>query len=359
MWKKTAIVRLTLVLVCKLRRSLADELIYEESRMGIADNALKHALEKRGKETGDDEGCGRLVRLLDLPRHYSYDFDILKYVPQLEVLVVDPPFMDPDTSASNSGQDAMSLPEMRYLKRIDWRPSLTMMVMQTNLDYLYVLLRHAPALLYLSLVCGNGEISPHMSYPITLQSLNTLQLQIESGGIICRWWMTSVICTWSLPVLTHVIVDVSIPDTTEDLRNLWKAFGTTLRIVELGQTFRVHQINDAVSDILSNCPNLQELCLCLYYFLQQPNIVGASSSLTTIRLHALSPLYEYVPLDAIWRSLERCFLQLSRLYLPSMQSVILHGEWGDIVNNDRFCPIRKVLEDRLWILRWESGEDLA
>ena|ERR1700691_4086321 len=118
MWKETAIVRLTLVLVCKLWRSLANELIYEEIRTRIAYyNALKYALEKRGKETGDDEGCGRLVRLLDLPRHYSYDFDILKYVPQLEVLVVDPPFMDPDTSASNSGQDAMSLPEMRYLKR--------------------------------------------------------------------------------------------------------------------------------------------------------------------------------------------------------------------------------------------------
>lgn len=357
----TASVRLTLVLVCKLWRSLANELIYEEIRTSFPGEALKDALEKRGKETEADEGYGRLVRLVELPREYRYAFEILKHLPRLETIVIagSPADSHRESTVFTPGPlpDPTPYHEMPYLKRIDWRSDR---ISGPRLDFLDDLLRRSPALRYLSLIGEDHFTSPRMSFPVVLPTLETLHLV----NFQSRFRIRSMITKWSLPSLVHLIVDLFHLNAQEGVLSLLESFGATLHTVELGTRLPAFKEVDHVSNILANCPNICELCLSIDFFALHPNASGASSSLNTVRFYPSSyPLVDFAHLDtdSIEVVVEKAFRQLFCLYLPALQRIVLHGEWrlwAIDINSERLRSCRQTIRDRHLALCLESGGHL-
>lgn len=350
----TAEVRLTLVLVCKLWRSLANELIYEEIRSLVPGEALKEALEKRGKETDTDAGYGPLVRLVELPRHYDYTYEILRHLTRLETLLITFPtstgsgMLPPRTYAPRPLPDPKPYHEMSHLKRIDWRcDNLTG---PPRVDYLEDLLRRAPNLRYLSIIGEDHFNSQRMPFQITLPHLETLII----SDLKTSYRLTAVISKWNLPSLSNIVVDRLPLQGQRGLSTIWDSFGETLRVVELGTRFKIFSTVDHVANILSKCPNLTELCIDIVYLCQAPvDVGGSSSSLTTIRLYRGAMYLQET--SEIGKSLEKAFRDF---YLPSLHKIVLHGDWTFVVSDDVFSGFRQLLRDRRWGLYLESGSHL-
>lgn len=328
-----------LILVCKLWHSLAKEIVYEEIRVKKTNRALLEALERQAKPDG--LGYGKFTRLVELPREYQYTFDVTKHLPQLEKLIISSPSPFSPLSPSGPLPEALPFHEMSSLKQIDWTCDRNS---GPRLDYLEDLLQCSPNLQHLSLIGEEHFTSPRMTYPINLPSLKFLYV----SGFQNRWRLSTVISKWTLPSLTHITLDSCGLNAQEGLWIIWQTFGPTLRIVELGKKFPIYRSLDHVSNILSLCTSLNELCLSIEFFFLRSSEGGTSSSINTIRLNSRHS-------TAVWELLEVGFKRISLLQLSSLDRIILQGaEWLSTMNNTRFAPCRQIVFNRRWALELES-----
>lgn len=348
--------RLALVLVCKQWRSLANELLYEEIRTLTPKDNLKDALGREGKGTELEqdvkEGYGKLVRFLELPRDYDYTFGVLKHCPRLQTLLVTSPSFKQFASAPaylpSLIPTQVPYQVMSSLQRIDWRSDS--IKTPARFDYLEDLIRRAPNLRYLSIIGEDHYTAPRMSFPITLPKLETLYI----SELKSNYRLENVIAKWSLPSLRHLVLDRLSPLAQKGLRAIWHAFGASVSTVELGTRFFFFEPTvDHISDILSTCTSLTELCLDTIHLIP-PIIISnaASSSLTTIRVyHDTEPINDRVD---IWEGLEDI---LQNLEIPSLRRIVLHGDWT-LLSTDRLLRCGDLLQGCRCSIYLENGKKL-
>ena len=189
-------------------------------------------------------------------------------------------------------------------------------------------------------VAGEDSNSPRMRFKVALPHLETLvTLRSKTSH-----WLTGVVSKWDLPSLSNIVVGRLALEAQSGLSTIWDSFGDTLRIVELGISPKGCSAIDNITDVLSKCPNLTELCMGILYLLSQSINVGhLSSSLTTIRLSR----GQYHETREKGKSSKNTFRVLDPPY--SLQKIVLHGNWTFITNDDRFSKFQRLLRDGLGV----------
>jgi len=178
--------------------------------------------------------------------------------------------------------------------------------------------------------------------PRLLPSLTTLRLRWMNGLFIRQ------ICQWSLPALAHVVVDNSHSNSV--LEVIWETFGSQLRIVELGKHVRFF-VEDHLTSLLRDCPSLQELNYHIR-FTAPPRTVIVHSSIHSVRLHGHA---NHLASDGDWEHLSRHFAWLSGPSLPSLERIILYGDWHSTLTDDQFTRIHNGLDARKCVLERPDG----
>lgn len=336
----------TLVQVCRQWRALATGILYEDVRLRTGLKALKDTLESSAL---DGQDYGKRVRRVELPYtstvtdRYTHTpmpcVEVLKLCPELEVLVRPGPRSFPRHYQPSFEFDADNLPPLS-LKRLDWWHH-NEAARTGGLNNLDSVLRSAPQIQYLS-VGGDlwlGLLSPE---PLYLPALDTLRLRQMNKLLLFQ------ICRWSLPSLTHVIADTPVKHRA--LENLWDAFGLQIRTVELGQNLSYFVTNN-ISSILARCPNLEELNYYIY-FARPPTLEETHESLTCIRLHARG---SFLPPEAAWFHSGEHFAVFCGERLPSLKRIILYGDWGSSIADDRFFGYRDELLRRKCVIELSDG----
>lgn len=190
-----------------------------------------------------------------------------------------------------------------------------------NLSYLFV-----GGVISFSRICTQKEIP-------SLPHLQTLRISTINGLLLHQ-----IVSRWSLPSLTHIILD----SLDLDLGLIWDAFGNQLKSVEFGKHLRFFTC-DRLSPCLNGCPGLEELNFYLY-FTSPAGTIQPHNSLTTIRIHSAfnGLLFNDA---AVWDLIHRHFEFLCGSNLPALRHIILYGDWQFILDHPRFTSIRDKLRD--------------
>ncbi|KAF7794884.1 hypothetical protein EIP86_006027 [Pleurotus ostreatoroseus] len=223
-------------------------------------------------------------------------------------------------------------PALTSLRRLDWWHHNDA-ARSGGLNSLTDVLKSAPNIVYLSLG-GDLHISPLQHLSISLPSLVTLHIRPMNASL----WAS--LGGWRLPSLRHVIIDTYngfIP------QNFWSAFGHQVKTVELGQSIKFCLI-DMAQYVLGVCPNLEELNYRIQ-FAATPNLPVRHPTLTTVRLHAASNGFFADEGNGFWQHIESHFIALSSTCLPALKHVVLHGDWGFLLHNNRSHSLMKRLLD--------------
>ncbi|KAH9952093.1 hypothetical protein B0H21DRAFT_13540 [Amylocystis lapponica] len=330
-------VKFVLVLVCKQWRRLVTEFLYEDVCLRHPE-AFQAALERGA---GDDpEGYGRWVRRVYLPysssatatSHPLAALRILEQCPQLEILVriglprVEEPLLRFEFPAT--------CPSLASLRRLDWwhhnEASGT-----GGINSLFDVLNAAPNIQYLTLG-GDVWLGFLQTSPVSLPSLTTLRL-LRMSVLFVR-----EISRWSLPQLTHVIIDTV---TTFDMLHMfWHTFGARIQTLELGISLRYY-ISDALSFVLAGCPNLKELNYHVH-LTKACRLPDGHPILATIGLHSHSNAFSPVGGTSYWEHLEAHLALFSEPVFPALKRVVLYGDWSAALEDSRYPFLIQPLRDR-------------
>lgn len=162
--------------------------------------------------------------------------------------------------------------------------------------------------------------------PVYLPKLRTLRIQELNAYTL--WHITK---SWSLPALDCVILDAPLIEEGTD--NLWAAFGPQLKTVEFGNHLHFF-IRDNISPCLEACPNLIQINYNIFAT-TPPTMTRPHSSLSTIGICCPANIYLNDEGPA-WDHLARHFEFLAGTALPSLQRVVLYGDWERITSHPRF-----------------------
>jgi hypothetical protein len=254
---------------------------------------------------------------------------ILKLCPNLHTLLR-PPYSLLDGIRFDYEAEGIALPR---LERLHWWHH-NEAEGSGGINSLGVVLCGAPNLRYLFIggVVGNNRI--HMeSEQMVVSKLEVLRLYIISGLLLRQ-----IIFRWSLPSLTHLILDS--PPVKDGLNAIWETFGQQLEVVEFGRHVRF-LMSDDLSPCLEGCPNLKELNFH-FFFTTPAHSLQSHANLTAIGLHSHT---NALLSDGgnLWNFIERHFEILSRPGLSVLQKIVLYGSWRSILNHPRFGAIQKKL----------------
>ncbi|KAF8076946.1 hypothetical protein FPV67DRAFT_1473254 [Lyophyllum atratum] len=343
---------LALVLVCRAWRRLALEFVYGSIRMNHGMRYLLQSLQSSAKR-GSLEAHGRWVRRLELsvieqedPLNPVTPLDIIRLCPNVEVLVK---YDDDLLPHSLSGANLSSI------KRLDWwlarrRDGTHQFDIEEDdrshgVDFLREVLKRAPNLQYLSLATRRHHadffyesVTTFNGY--TLPSLKTLRMEFLPSIPFRAAFETS-----TLPSLRNVIIDSSMiqPECSPILEN------PAIDVVELIDDpgfFEDHTL----PAIFSVCKNLRELNYCMEY--TPPSLPPSSyPSLKCIRLNVKrNPMLHFaswnndVVANAVWQHVEGHFAMFRPSNFPSLERVVLHGNWTQTLADSRFIPISHALQ---------------
>jgi F-box-like len=257
--------RYTLTLVCKQWGLLADDILYEDIRVGRGLAALYAALDQPTDTDTADHLRAPRHRVLRLVLPYLYTATptchwqsppallLLALLTHLEVLVR-PPI--PPTH-SPIFEFPTTVPPLPTLRRLEWAFDPSGAATRTGgINTLADVLCAAPALEVLVLV---GSMPFTALYQRRLPPLKRLtMLRLQEGAGTCPL-VTRQMTYWALPALENVVVEG--PARAEVLEVLWETFGGQVRVLELelelGNLVPVYE----VQRIIGGCPALQVLNL--------------------------------------------------------------------------------------------------
>lgn len=257
--------------------------------------------------------------------------EVLKLCPYIHTLLR-PPYPQEDGLHFNYETLGVSLPALR---RLEWWFNVAA-ERSGGINSLGAVLHGAPNIFYLFVdgVIGFGRL--------WVQKQTLPRLQILRLGTINGLFLNQITSCWSMPSLTHLVLDFPLPDSSWGL--ICDAFGHQLKVIELGKHVRF-LANDSLSFCLNGCPGIKELNFYLCFtFPAYPNTIQLHNNLTTVRLH--SAVNGLLPGETtIWHIIDHHFELLSGSNLPALRRIILYGDWESILHHPRFIPIRDKLQD--------------
>lgn len=328
-------VKKSIVLVCRYWRALGAEFLYEHMEVRTLSKLLG----------GGEDGChsvGRFVRRLVLPSQPLAEVgariqltDILKRCRRIEILVQPAWSGGPeDNIAFWRDNPAVTLTSslatlLTHVKRIDWCTTGNENVSDTHCRRLAGVLRAVPNLRYLSLRYNVDPFPGPCSIP--LPSLKTLRLHGEIG-----------IFGLSMPNLEHIIVN-NIGVTSDFCA--FSRIGSSLRVIQLEGYGDGYQF-----DILRLAPSLREFCCSV----RRETIVVLGClhrSIDTVRLFCVRN--PDAPAIAGFR--KKSVILYDKTALPSLERVILHGDWSVFAKHPDFRLFRMRVLDRGCILKYADG----
>lgn len=329
-------VKAVVVRVCRQWRMLAEDMLYEDLRIRHGEQTLANVLESYEK-------LGRWVRRVELPYRNTITttvqplrpLAILKCCPELEVLVRPDPVRSDDLRFEFPAE---ALP-LTSLKRLEWW-NVDEAARSGGINSLDDVLNNSPNLQYLSI--GGQHWITQFRPAHHLPSVTTLCLRWMNDRFIRQ------ICRWSLPSLAHIIIDSSQGNSV--LGMLWETFGSQVQVMELGTHMRFY-LEDHLTSMLENCPNLQQLNYHIH-FTVPPALSVVHSSLRSICLHGQ---VNEMASDRGWVHLRLHFAFFSGPSLPLLKRIVLYGEWHAILTDDRFARMHRELHARNCDLQLSDG----
>ena len=200
-------------------------------------------------------------------------------------------------------------------------------------------LSRTPKLEYLSLA-GNMSLGLlRQQRHVELPALKVLRLR-NVNPIFVRQ-----VCVWSLPSLSHVIVDALPP--YQALDNIWETFGQGIQCVQLGSHMRF-LTEDHLATVVASCPRLCELNYYIF-FTAPPHFTMPHPSLHSVGLHAHPNLsiHSHDTDPEEWRCIEEHFGAYDPDLFPSMTEFVLYGDdWRDILHDARFEALEEKIRER-------------
>lgn len=332
-------IKKSIVLVCRHWRALGAEFLYEHMEVQTLSKLL-------GKEDDGFHDIGRFVRRLVLPSRPLADVgggiqlaDILKRCRRVEILVQpawsggseDNITFWTDSSGVTLTSSLATL--VTHVKRIDWCTIGNESLHDNHCRRLAGVLRVVPNLRYLSLRYNVDPFPGACSIP--LPSLKTLRLHGEIG-----------IFGLSMPNLEHIIVN-NIGVTSDFCA--FSRIGSSLRVIQLEGYGDGYQF-----DILRLAPSLREFCCSV----RRETIVVLGClhrSIDTVRLFCVRNLD--APAIAGFR--KKSVILYDKTALPSLERVILHGDWSIFAKHPDFRLFRMRVLDRGCILEYADGRLVA
>ncbi|KAF8963911.1 hypothetical protein BDZ97DRAFT_1919442 [Flammula alnicola] len=343
-WDPNLQVRVALSRVCRTWQCWVAQSLYQDIKIRHGAHALRRVLAGH-RPSGI---CyGEMVRRVVLPYQSTVtgpsrslqSLEILRLCPSLHTLLR-PQHSILDGLRFDYEAEGITLPSLR---RLEWWHH-NEAERSGGINSLGDVLRSAPGLRYLFIggVVGANRICTE---PIDLPELKTLRLHIRSGllfhGIISRW---------SLPSLTHIVMDS--PPVKEGLDAIWEIFGHQLEKVEFGNHVRF-LMSDTLSPCLKGCPNLKQLDYYLF-FTSSAEDTQVHSNLTAVGLHAhVNSLL--ADGSTAWNLVEHHFDILCGANLSALQKVVLYGDWRSILSHPRFPLIQKRLNDSGRVLQFADN----
>ncbi|KDR85607.1 hypothetical protein GALMADRAFT_108906 [Galerina marginata CBS 339.88] len=327
-------VRVALSRVCRAWQTWAAQALYKDIKIRHGVHALEEVLagrEQSGKRYGE------LVHRVVLPYHSTVtgpsrtlkSVEILELCPHFHTLLR-PQHSALDGLRFDYETVDISLPSLR---RLEWWHH-NEAERSGGINSLGAVLRSAPNLRYLFIggVVGPSHICMEPGL-VFLAKLQTLRLQIRSGLLLRQ-----IISRWSLPSLTHLILDS--PPVKEGLHELWEIFGHQLQTVEFGKHVRF-LMTDNLSPCLKGCPNLRQLNY-YFFFTTPPEATQAHANLSVVGLHShVNSLL--ADGSSIWNLIEHHFEILCGPNLPLLKRIVLYGDWRLILCHPRFVPMHNKL----------------
>lgn len=328
--RDTLALKYAIALVCRLWRALSIQMLYEDVQIGEGAGSLQHTLES--DSSPDDECTSRVggwVRRACLsytqsatPTSKSMScIDILRHCPHLEVLVRPPLGWDKSFSLRYDFP-ASPPPSLLSVKRLDWSHNDSAS-RSGGINSLDEVLLSLPQLEYLSLV-GDMHYTSLKQRRFMVPSLRVLALR-RVNPIFVRQ-----VCYWSLPSLSHVVVDA--PPPVDALESIWSTFGSTIQEVEFGKHMR-YMTQDYLSRCLDLCPELRTLDYHVF-FTSPPHISNAHvySSLERVGLNARHNLSLYTDEDPQGlKHVSNHIASFTSEAFPELKEFVLYGvEWEKI-----------------------------
>ena len=366
----------SLVLVCKKWRALATEILYQDVLIDDCAQDLLDVL-KRSARDYETSGYGRWVRRITLHSEklvFPVQFmDILRYCPQLEVLVK--PGYDVTSDLGLNGdshfwQDILHIrhgsspPPLSSLRKISWVGTSSPMIEYVHyeeLDRLRLseIILHSPNLRALTLGIRNGDLFSRLTCrqpnTILFPSLEKIALVMPS----LRFTRMGIGLA-DMPKLAHLAIypHSSSAHTMEIVLFL----KTQLQTVEVLPVFGAVKF-PIIPDILRACPNVRQL---IYY---NDNVtldarkLTPHSSLTCVRLCHDPDRWTIRPpgrtavelYESTWASLRSHFAVFAGPMFPALERVVLQGEWTWMVSNLRFHSLHASLHERGCRLEYTDG----
>lgn len=296
-------VKVAISLVCKQWHALTRDLLYED--LVIPTNILDaHRLKNQVLRSGDspdmnDGAIGgheryckvqriflsylstitgpnlrNIVDINDILRHHSSTLTAL-YRPRINgyANLAQNPIL-----YTISAEDCPPLPN---LKRLDWWHG-DEAARTGGINSLADVLKMSPNVQYLSLGASHGSRATPGPQSVELLNLTTLRLQHTSPSFL------SHILSWKLPSLRHLIlakIRVHYSSGLEAMDTVWEAFGAQLRTVELDQYLGYFAREGVIHNILTGCPNLEEINYYVLFASLPSRPHQPHTSLKTVRLH--------------------------------------------------------------------------
>ncbi len=275
-------VKCVLTLVCKRWRALAQDVLYEDVRIGPGLSALSAALcEPPANSEDDDDAAPRAprhrVRRAVLPYAHTATptrdalpaLALLALLPHLEVLVRPPPKHiynhDYDRTYQYTNNHCAPTPALPAPRRLEWAFDMTGDAPRVGgINALGDVLDAAPNLRELVLVGRMPYRAVRQKHPRLRQcALRTLRLH---GGAAACPFVARQTTYWEFPALENVVVTGAAD--AKALEAVWEAFGDQVRVLEVplggggggGDDCGEASLSMAdVGGIISACPKLEEL----------------------------------------------------------------------------------------------------
>ncbi|KAF8808002.1 hypothetical protein BYT27DRAFT_7097538 [Phlegmacium glaucopus] len=330
-------VRLTISLVCRQWKRWAARSLYSDIKIqGDSASGLRKAL------TTADGYYGEMVRRVVLqynstvpgpPNQLIQSIEILKLCPHIHTLLR-PRFYRDHVDRLQFSYETAGVP-LPALQRLEWWYH-DEAERSGGINSLAAVLHSAPNLSYLFVggVVGFNRICMQKEPPY-LPQLRTLRLSAINGLLLYQ-----IVSRWSLPSLTHIILDYPLTDSGSGF--IWNSFGRQLKNVEFGRHLRFFT-TDRLSPCLNSCPSLEELNFYLC-FTSPAETMQFHTSLATVRLHAT--INDFLPDDdAVWDLIDRHFEILCGSNLPALRRIIFYGDCQWILHHHRFISIRDKLQE--------------
>ncbi|KAJ6614164.1 hypothetical protein B0H10DRAFT_2191668 [Mycena sp. CBHHK59/15] len=293
--------KISLVYVCKCWRAIANEFLYEE--VVVNDDTgwqLLAVLQTTAAAAGDaSAGYGKYVRCIRTHRIGLHGIilipDFLRCCPNLQILY------EPDIESNID------------VKHLLWRS-------RGNLAKLGPALAHSPLVSLRAMFWGEG----------------TLDSETQQTAY-----------SYLLEILEHApnVVFLSIPSSPKSFQHLQHAMakhplaGKNIKYLELQSVPRTWILPARTWDVmLKFCPNLSEIS----HHVGRPVIIMSSADTTVkcLRLHLSSVL---PPSENTLGAVSPELTFLTGAIVPSLERVVLHGNWSAVANIPTFRSIENAL----------------